>query len=313
MKSIEESKDVYENIEIPKDLNRIVKKTIDEHAKGGKDLDHPKNNKVRFFKYAAAAAAITILCFAAVLNTNEVFAEELEGIPIIGGIAKVLTIRSYEKENENIKISVNVPAVAMEGTQENTEAGQDSADEANEFVIDVNSEIEKIINEYTSDAEKRLNDYKEAFIATGGTEKEWEEREINICVDYEVKYQKDNLLSVILTADESWCSAYGVRYYFNLDLAKNTKLSLEDILGENWVKTANESIVRHMKERAEKDSSYIYWGITDGSDPSDIDGFTSVDENTGFYINDAGNPVICFDKYTVGPGSMGIQEFEIIP
>ncbi len=39
---------------------------------------------------------------------------------------------------------------------------------------------------------------------------------------------------------------------------------------------------------------------------------TVLNEDTAFYINSSGNPVIVFDKYEVGPGFMGEQEFEII-
>ena len=42
----------------------------------------------------------------------------------------------------------------------------------------------------------------------------------------------------------------------------------------------------------------------------EIDGFKMVDENTNFYINADGNPV-CFEKYEVSPGFMGVQEFAI--
>ena len=32
---------------------------------------------------------------------------------------------------------------------------------------------------------------------------------------------------------------------------------------------------------------------------------------TNFYINADGNPVVCFEKYEVSPGFMGVQEFVI--
>ena len=44
----------------------------------------------------------------------------------------------------------------------------------------------------------------------------------------------------------------------------------------------------------------------------DMGGFDGVDEETKFYLNEQGNPVVCFAKYEVGPGYMGVQEFEIV-
>lgn len=35
-------------------------------------------------------------------------------------------------------------------------------------------------------------------------------------------------------------------------------------------------------------------------------------EDNKFYINEAGNLVIVFEKYEVAPGFMGQQEFEIV-
>ena len=42
-----------------------------------------------------------------------------------------------------------------------------------------------------------------------------------------------------------------------------------------------------------------------------IEGFTTVSENTKFYLNEAGNAVVVFDEYEIAPGYMGMPEFEI--
>ena len=101
------------------------------------------------------------------------------------------------------------------------------------------------------------------------------------------------------------------RYYYNLDLSQNRQLTLQDLLGDNYVEIANESIIRQMKERDAADENAVYWGIGKAADDGMIDGFQTVDENTSFYINADGNPVVCFEKYEVSPGYMGFQEFEI--
>jgi len=36
-----------------------------------------------------------------------------------------------------------------------------------------------------------------------------------------------------------------------------------------------------------------------------------INENTKFYMNEAGNPVIVFEKYEIAPGAAGQQEFQI--
>jgi hypothetical protein len=307
---IEESKNIYDKIQIPGELEQVVDKTINDYRKA--TIKPRKDRKgitvMKAMKYISAAAAIVVLSMTALLNSNEAFAKEMSNMPLIGGLAKVLTIRSYEKVEDNANISVQVPAVEVNVDQKE-EANTDDAENNKNFVMDINVEIDKIVNDYTKEAEKRIADYKDAFIATGGTEEEWAQKDIKVTVDYEIKYQKDNQLSLILNTNENLFGAYDVKYYYNLDLLDNKKLTLKDVLGDNYKEVTNESIISQMKDRVKENSNYVYWGITD--DSTNMGGFTTVDENTSFYINKAGNPVICFDKYTIAPGFMGIQEFEI--
>ena len=97
------------------------------------------------------------------------------------------------------------------------------------------------MDDYVADAKQKFAEYKEAFFATGGTEEEWGNRDIAVNVDYEVKYQQGNILSMVLITDEAWVSAYGVRYYYNLDLSQNRQLTLQDLLGDNYVEIAKKA------------------------------------------------------------------------
>lgn len=60
-----------------------------------------------------------------------------------------------------------------------------------------------------------------------------------------------------------------------------------------------------MEKRMEENEDYTYFD-------EEMWGFTTVTEDNKFYINEAGNPVIVFEKYEVAPGFMGQQEFEIV-
>lgn len=182
----------------------------------------------------------------------------------------------------------------------------------NDFVVDMNQKIENYVQKFISDETLRFEDYKKAFFETGGTEKEWNDRQFDIDVSYEVKSQRGAVVSFVITATENWCNAYGEKTCYNLDLLNGKEVTLSDLLGVNYAQVANVQIVRQMKERVKANPDYIYWGVTDGGETIGFEGFTSVDENTKFYINAAGNPVILFDKYEIGPGFMGEQEFEIV-
>ncbi|MFT4144824.1 MAG: DUF3298 domain-containing protein [Mobilitalea sp.] len=298
MKQLKDAKEIYDHIEIPKELDDIVRETIKKNNRKEGNLHMKnKNRRITVIQRSLLSAAAVLLCFTLALNTSEVFAENAGDVPVLGALAKVLTVRTYESSVDNKNISVKVP-----------EINNDS--ESNEFVADINKEINAIVDDYTADAQSRLEADKEAFLTTGGTEEEWAERDLDIKVDYEVKYQKDNLLSLILTANESWYGAYDLNYYYNINLEENKNLTIADVLGTDYINIANESIIDQMKARAAENSDYVYWGVTDEED-SGMTGFTSVDENTKFYLNEEGKVVICFDKYEVAPGFMGGQEFII--
>lgn len=312
MRKPEDGKKVYDKIEIPAELNDVVNNAIHSVDKEKSLKKHRSRNTVRIFRYCGTAAAALLVCMTIGLNTSEVFAREMSELPIIGSLAKVLTIRSYHEKDEGHDITVKVPEIQLEIQTEESQAGS-SQEQQETFVGDINAEIQFIVDTYVEEAKKNFAEYKDAFFATGGTQEEWGNRDIAVNVDYEVKYQEGNLLSMVLTADETWVAAYGVRYYYNLDLAQNRELSLRDLLGDNYVEIANESIIRQMEERSEADESVVYWGIGKQleDDVPPIDGFKTVDESTNFYINADGNPVVCFDKYEVSPGFMGVQEFVV--
>ncbi|MDE6606278.1 MAG: DUF3298 and DUF4163 domain-containing protein [Lachnospiraceae bacterium] len=182
----------------------------------------------------------------------------------------------------------------------------------NDFTLDINQKINNYVQKYISNETERFEEYKTAFFETGGTEEEWADRKFDITVDYELKYQRGAVVSFVITATENWCAAYGERTFYNLDLLNGKNVILSDLLGKNYIEVANVQIIRQMKERVKENPDYVYWGITDEGAVQGFDGFTTVSADTDFYINAAGNPVIVFDKYEVGPGFMGEQEFEII-
>ncbi len=182
----------------------------------------------------------------------------------------------------------------------------------NDFTLDINKKINNYIQKYISSETERFEEYKTAFFETGGTQEEWADRKFDIIVDYEIKYQRGAVVSFVITAAENWCAAYGERTFYNLDLLNGKNIELSDLLGNDYIEVANVQIIRQMKERVKENPDYVYWGITDEGAVQGFDGFKTINEDTAFYINSSGNPVIVFDKYEVGPGFMGEQEFEII-
>lgn len=302
MRNLKDAKNIYDHIVVPEELDERLRSALENAPK---TEVCKKNRFVYFSKWAAASAAALFLCFTVGVNTSESIAMGVSEVPLLGSIAKVLTIRSYETVEDNTTTKVQVPEVQVE-----------TADKTVEKVItDVNAEIRKIVDDFTAQKQKEAAEYKEAFFATGGTEEEWGDRDIDINVDYEVKCQNDSILSLLL---DGWMASVNFqeeRHFYNIDLVTGKELTLTDLLGEDAYEYASENVKTQMEERvAENPDELIYWGINDNSDElEDIEGFDfpGVDETTPFYINADGNVVISYNKYDAAPGYMGIQEFVI--
>lgn len=295
----ENGKQTYESIEIPEKLNELVTQTIASQNKEELRMQYEKKkeptNKPLWRRYAAAAAVVILAAGTAGLNTSPAFAEEMSKVPVIGRLAQVLTFRSFQGTAEDVELHVNVPMV------------QDSS--GKELPAKVNAQIQKITADYEAQGKAEFAAYKKAFFETGGTETEWADRTMDLYIDYDVKYFTDDILSLEITTAKSWVSADEERYYYNIDLAKDEPLTLETLLGEDYIDICNSSITAQIEERMASDENAMFFGF--GEDDGMIDGFQTIDADTPFYLNAEGEVVISFPEYTIAPGYMGIQEFVI--
>ena len=308
----EDGKNIYDSIDIPDRLSETVKQAIASQSRQERleryRREKKKVAKVRLFRCTAAAAAALMACMTVGVNSSEVFAREMGELPVIGALARVLTVRSWHGTDGDYEIDLEVPRIEAEAAQEaQTQPVQD-------FTEKINEEIEKIVDAYMEEARAEFQEYKKAFFETGGTQEEWNDRKMDITVDYTVKYQKDNLLSLELVTAKGWVAASQERHYYNLDLDREQALTLEDILGEDYVRICNESIDAQIREQVRTDEMKSYFGYGPDGEKDDemgIEGFTTVSKDTKFYLNEEGNPVIVFDEYEIAPGYMGMPEFEI--
>lgn len=279
---MEKAKKKYDETEIPDELAERIQMEI-------KRQDSKRRKAVFWnlgFRKGLAAAAAAVVLFTIGLNTSTVFAETVGNLPVIGAVARVLTFRSYETEDEDLKISVEIPSIEM------------ISEDFSDLEKSVNEEILRLCEQYAQEARTRAEEYRKAFLDTGGTEEEWAAHNIEIRVWYEVKSQTENYLSLAIIGTENWNNANNQIRYYNFDLKKGTLATLADVLGENYKQIADDAIRSQMEER--KADGAVYF-----------DDFEGINEDTPFYINESGNPVIVFEAYEIAPGSEGQQEFEI--
>ncbi len=280
MDRMTEAKREYQSILIPQELSERVKLEVERAEK-------KRRFSLMIRRIVSAAAAVAVL-FVTGLNTSEVFAGEMNDIPVIGTLARIFTIRSYETETEELKISVDIPSVAM------------IAEDLQGLEKEINEDIYTFCEQYAKEAEGRAKEYRQAFLDTGGTQEEWAEHEISIKVWYEVKAQTARYLSLTVKGAESWTSAYSEERYYNLDMETGKWVTLRDILGDDYAQIVRCSILDQIEQKRIEDE-VEYWP----------DKWKGIDDETKFYINQEHNPVVVLEKYEIAPGSEGQLTFEI--
>lgn len=206
----------------------------------------------------------------------------------VSGLFQVTPAEDYSKTEDGIDYSVSAPKIEAESA----------------LAEQVNAAIQEKLDLHLAKAQQDWEDYKDAFFATGGTEEEWGGREMDVIIDYEIKSQTDSRVSFVVSFAEGWVAFYEERCYYNLDLAGDRELTLRDFLGEDWVAVCNAAIREQIEASRDAD------GFTEFFTPEE-GGFTTVDENTSFYVRGDGKVVVCFPRYSIAAGSAGSPEFVI--
>lgn len=85
-------------------------------------------------------------------------------------------------------------------------------------------------------------------------------------------------------------------------------LTLEELLGEDYVSYLTETITMQMGNRMDKNPEVRYFPIEDDAPLSD---YVAIDETTKFEVDEEGNPVIFFPAGTVTDAAHGEQSFRI--
>ena len=271
----------YESVEPPEELGFAVAAAV---RAGGRE-----RGRRRAVRRTLATLASCCACFVLLVNASPVFARAVYEVPVLGGLARIVTVKEYAVEDRDHLIDVRLPALRDTG---NTDLEQR-----------INLEIQNRIDAVLAEAEARAAETKAAYLATGGEARDF--IPIIISVDYDIKCQNERYLSFIVTKTETVAAAYTEIYCYNIDLETGRELTLQDVLGPDYRSVANSSIRAEIDRRVREEGA----GYFDGTDG--VEGFESVTDSQLFYLNEAGNPVVLFEKYEIAPGYMGIQEFEV--
>lgn len=269
---IDKLKENYNNIKIPARLNDVVNDAINKKS----------NHKIQT-KWLVTAASICAVV--GVININPVFADNLEQIPVIGNLVKIVNFSNYQIKDNGYEASIKVPKIE----------GLDN--KALEYKL--NKEFEENGKKLYSQYLEEVKGLKESNESGHKSAESW----------YEVKTDNDNILSLVIYEYEAEGSSNTTRRFYNIDKKNQTALTLEGMFkNDDYINVISENIKQQMAEQMKKDKNKIYW-LNDKEAKNG--NFKSIKKDQGFYINKSGELVICFDKYEVGPGAMGLVEFTI--
>lgn len=262
----------YNHTEIPKELSQMINETI--HTE--------KNRKKKLFSLIASAAAICV--FTLSLNVSESFAETVVKIPLLGDVANVLIVREYSFEKEDISGEVNAPSITI-GNEETEKY--------------INETIEEKVSTVLEEATKRVQEYKDAFLETGGSQAQWEEKNMQVNVDYEIFLQDENYLSFAVFTNESLAAVYAEYLYFTIDLKTKELVTLQDLLGDDYVASITETVKAAVKQAPDRYFDNVKAAGWEAR------------PDVNFYLNNQEQVVVIFEKYELAPGAEGRLSFII--
>lgn len=269
------SKVAEEQTDIPDSVKNRIEQTLADLPE-----KKPVIKQIRILPRIAAAAACFVFIMLFLLpNVSVAYAQELEQIPVIGDIVRVVTIRNYFYSDDKHEMDIEVPQI---------EGDNDAAEKINQ---DIARLTETLVSEF----------YKEVELIG-------DEGHGSIYLDYETVTNTDTWFTLKIRVHSAVGSSNTYYKFYHIYKKTNEIVKLGDLAKDNsFYDVLVKEIKRQMKEQMETDSGIVYW-LDDSIIGKD---YVSLTEDHNFYWNDNGDLVVIFDKYEVGPGSMGTPEFVI--
>ena len=270
------SKAAQEQTEIPDSVKNRIEQTLADLPE-----KKPVIKQIRILPRIAAAAACFIFITLFLLpNVSVAYAQALEQIPVIGDIVQVVTIRNYFYADDKHEMGIDVPQIE----------GEDS--EAVDYINkDVSELTTALVNQFYKDLEITGNN------GYG-----------SIHVDYEATMNTDRWFTLKLSVIETAASSNTYFEFYHIDKKQGKIVELGDLFNtDKFSDILVAEIKMQMQEQMANDENISYWINNSGIGEE----FVTVSADHNFYWNENGDLVIIFDKYEVGPGSMGTPEFVI--
>lgn len=276
----------YQNHEMsPEQLDKM-KAAIAQAKK-----ENQKKRSLHILRNTLASAAAVALVFIILPNTSSGVAYAMSQVPGLSKLVNVVTFRNYQYEDDHNTADITVPEVAVSTeSTENSEVADKTKKSANEINREIQSITEKLIDEF--EAEKKKEDGYQ-----------------DMTVKSEVIATTDQYFTLKLMCFQSAGSSAEWDYYYTIDLTTGERLKLADLFqdGSNYLDVISQEIKTQMQAQMDADSNKIYWLNSDMPEGD----FTSITNDTSFYLNSDNELVITFNEGDVAPMYMGCPTFTI--
>lgn len=287
---------------------KMSKEQVEAMKKGIADAKREKRKKRYMTRSAVAAAAVAV--FILLPNTSEGVAYAMSSIPLVGKLVEVVTFRDYQYESERQNADVTVPELVADGTNgivDGTVNGTELPDGTDQ--AGGNSQVQEQLKKTTEEINAEIREITDQIVAEFEENVKKEDNYQDIVIDHEVLATSEDYFTLKLICYQGAGSGAEWDYFYTIDLTTGERLALKDLFAEgaDYITPISENIKEQMRAQMAADENVYYWledEITEWN-------FQQITEATSFYLNEAGNVVICFNEGDVAPMYMGCVEFEI--
>ena len=224
MKNLQDAKKKYEEIEIPEELNLIVKSSIKKAKR--------KQNKP--FKQWGIGFVAAAALFITSVNVSPALAQSLASVPVVGSIVQVVTVQEIKIAEDNFSADITTPNVT--GFE--------------------NKELEQMLNDkYISENKALYESFQkkmEEMKAAGGGN-------YAVNADYEIVTDTDSLLVVANRNLEIMASGSESATYDNIDKEQELYITLPSLFKDDSYIQIISAYIKEEMQRQMANEEVVYF------------------------------------------------------
>lgn len=292
-----EMKQEYKEHTMSEEQVKKMKETIEKAKK-----EKRKEKRGHVGRNIVAAAAAVAVIITVLPNTSANVAYAMSRIPLLSKWVEVVTFRDYQYEDDRNTADITVPEIVTQLSTEEAESTDTTEKEdlqkqekIKKTAEEINAEIQTITDELIQEFEENL---------------QYEEGYQDMMVKSEVIATTERYFTLKLICYQGAGSGAEWDYFYTIDLETGERLQLADLFTEesDYITPISENIKEQMRAQMKADENVYYW--VDDTDIPELN-FQKITDETGFYLNEKDEVVICFNEGDVAPMYMGCVEFVI--